>query len=42
MNPFIVITVYGLGIFIFLVLLAIVIAKRIDEKKSEDFEKREN
>lgn len=42
MIPLLIIILYGLGIIVFLILLAYVIAKRIDEKKSENFEKRDN
>lgn len=34
--------IYGIGIIIFLILLIYVIAKRIEEKNEETFEKRDN
>jgi hypothetical protein len=40
--PFVILGVYGLGGFALLVLLIYFIIKRIEAKKLEDFEKRDN
>lgn len=42
MMPTIVTILYALGLLVFIVLLIYVIVKRLDEKKGENFEKRDN
>jgi hypothetical protein len=39
---FLIASLYGLGFIIFLILLIYVIINRVEEKKRENFEKRDN
>lgn len=40
--PFVILATYGIGGFVLLLLLIYFIIKRIDAKKQEDFENRDN